>query len=225
MGSPIAPLMADVCVNCVIDQALAVTPPECRPDLLCRYVDDLFLLFPNKYSLDRFFTNINSVHRNIVFIKELETNNCLHFLDVLVEETSTGFITSTYRKPTHTGLYSKGSSFVPLHRKRNLVNSLLPRAYDIVSSYQLVHTEFMDIKRMLSRNEYPNKFLDRCIRQFLNRKYVVTQQRDAPAEPSPSPKYISLQLPYLGSISNNIRQELSSFIRHKAVVNVKLRCF
>jgi len=78
---------------------------------------------------------------------------------------------------------------------------------------------------MLSRNGYPNNFLDRCIQQFLNRKYGVTQQRDASAEPSPSPKYISSQLPYLGSISNNIRQELSSFTRHKAVVNVKLRCF
>ena len=50
------------------------------------------------------FTNFNSVHRNIVFSKELETNNCLHFLDVSIEKTSTGFITSTYRKPTHTGL-------------------------------------------------------------------------------------------------------------------------
>jgi len=28
MGSPIAPLMADVCMNYVIDQALVVTPPE-----------------------------------------------------------------------------------------------------------------------------------------------------------------------------------------------------
>ena len=99
-----------------------------------------------------------------------------------------------------------------------------PRAYDIANSYQLVHTEFMNIKRMLSRNGYPNNFLDRCIQQFLSRKYVVTQQRDTSAEPSPSPKYISLQLPYLGSISNNIRQELSSFIRHKAVANVKPRC-
>ena len=52
-----------------------------------------------------------------------------------------------------------------------------------------------------------------------------TKKSNAPAEPSPSPKYISLQLPYLGSISNNIWQELSSFIRHKAVVNVKLCCF
>jgi len=218
-------LMADVCMNYVIDQALAVTPPECRPDLLCRYVDDLLLLFPNQDSLNRFFTNINSIHKNIVFTNELETNNYLHFLDVLIGKTSTGFIASTYRKPTHTGLYSKWSSFVPLHRKRNLVNSLLRREYDIASSYQLVHTELMNIKRMLSRNGYPNNFLDRCIKQFLKRKYGVTQQRDAPAEPCPSLKYISLQLTHLGSVSNNTRQELSSFIRHKAVVNVKLRCF
>ena len=161
----------------------------------------------------------------IVFTKELETNNCLHFLHVLIEERTIGFITSTYRKHTHTGFYSKWSSFVPLHRKRNLVNSLLRRAYDIASSNQLVHTEFMNIKRMLSRHGNPNIFLDLCIQQFLNRKYGVTQQRDTPAEPSPSPKYISLQLPYLGSVCNNIRQELSSFIRHKAVVNAKLRCF
>ena len=112
-----------------------------------------------------------------------------------------------------------------MHRKQNLVNSLLRRAYVIASSNQLVHTEFMNIKRMLSRNGCPNNFLDGCIQQFLNRKHGVTQQRDAPAEPSPSPKYISLQLPYLVSVSNNIRQELSSFERHKAVVNVKLRCF
>ena len=80
-------------------------------------------------------------------------------------------------KPTHTGLYSKWSSFATLHSKRNLVNSLLRHAYNIASSYQLVHWEFMNIKRMLSRSGYPDKFLDRCIQQFLNKKYVVTQQR------------------------------------------------
>jgi len=34
-----------------------------------------------------------------------------------------------------------------------------------------------------------------------------------------------LQLRYLGSISNNIRQELSCFVRNKAAVNMRLRCF
>jgi len=35
---------------------------------------------------------------------------------------------------------------------------LLRRAYDIANSYELVHMEFMNIKRMLSRNRYPNNF-------------------------------------------------------------------
>ena len=34
--------------------------------------------------------------------------NCLHFFDVLIEKSSTSFITSTYKKPTHTDLYSNG---------------------------------------------------------------------------------------------------------------------
>jgi len=141
MGSPIPLLMGDVCMNYVIYQALVVTPPECRPDMLCRYVDDLFLVFPNQDSLNRFSTSNNCIHRNIVVTKKLQTNNCLHFLDVLNVKTLTGFITSTYSKPTHAGLYSIWSSFVPFHRKRNLVNSQLRRAYDIASSYQLAYTD------------------------------------------------------------------------------------
>ena len=101
--------------NCSMSNVVFVhyqaVKPECRPNLLCRYVDDLLLLFPNQDSLHRFFASINSVHGSIVFTKELETNNCLHFLDVLIEKSSTSFITSTYRKPTHTCLYSKWSSF------------------------------------------------------------------------------------------------------------------
>jgi len=80
-------------------------------------------------------------------------------------------------------------------------------------------------QRMLCRNGYPDNFLDRCIQQFLNRKYVVTQQRGAPAEPSPSPKYISLQLPYLGAIPNNIRQDLSSFIKTQGCSERKATLF
>jgi len=173
----------------------------------------------------RFVTKINFVHSNTVFTKDRETDNCLYFFDVLIEKSPTGFITSTYRKPTHTGLCPKWSSFAPLHRKRNLINSLLRRAYHIASSYQLVHTEFINIKRRLSRTGYPHNFFDRCILQSLNRKHGVTRQCGSPAVPPPSLKHISLQLPYLGSVSSNIRQELSSFVRRKAVVNVKLRCF
>jgi len=38
---------------------------------------------------------------------ELETNGCMHFLDVLVERYESGFGIRTYGKPTHAGLYNK----------------------------------------------------------------------------------------------------------------------
>jgi len=89
----------------------------------------------------------------------------------------------------------------------------------------LSHSATKSVKFSVKFVGYPNNFLNRCIQQFSSRKHGVRKRRDAPAEPSPSPKYISLQLPYLVSVSHNIRQEVSSFIRHKAEVNVKLRCF
>jgi len=66
MCSSIAPLMADVCMNYVIDRALAVTPPGCRPDLLCRCVDHLFSLFSKQLPFKRFFTNINSTAFKVI---------------------------------------------------------------------------------------------------------------------------------------------------------------
>ena len=159
MGSPIALLMAVACVHKLRyrsgfggDTNGVSTKPAL---LLCRLP---VLLFPNQDSLNRLFTNITSIHRNIVFTKELETNNCLHFLHVLIKKSSTRFITSTYRKLIHTGLHSKWSSLILLHRKWNLVNSLLCYTYDIASSYKLMHTEFMNVDRILSRNGYPNNF-------------------------------------------------------------------
>ena len=92
-------------LRCRLGLSDDTTGVSTRPTL--PYVDDPFLLFPNWDSLNRFFTNINSIHRNIVFTKELETNNCLHFLDVSIEKPPTGFITSTYWKTMHTGLHSK----------------------------------------------------------------------------------------------------------------------
>jgi len=223
MGSPIAPLMADVCMNYVIDQALAVTPQQFQPELLCRYVDDIFLLFPDCTSLNRFFHNINNVHTNIKFTKEMEINNCLSFLDVLVERTSSGFVTTTYRKPTHTGLYAKWSSFVPFNRKRNLVNSLLRRAYGIASSYALMHTEFVNIKRMLSRNGYPGRFLDRCIERFLNKQHNVQQDQHNCADDQSTPQFVHMSLPFLGAVSTNIHRELSGFLRKYGENSIKLR--
>ena len=104
---------------------------------------------------------LNSIHPNIAFTTELQSKNCLSFLDVLVDNSGPTLVTSTFRKPTHTGLYTKWNSFVPRRFKINLINCLLDRCYKICSSYKIISDEFEQIKTMLSRNGYPKYVLDK----------------------------------------------------------------
>ena len=108
---------------------------------------------------------------NIKFTTEIQNNKCINFLDALVDNSPTTVTTSTFRKPTNTGLYSKWSSFVPRRYKYNLVNCLLDRASKICSSYESISSEVDNIKVMLGRNGYPAYFLDSCVRRFFNRNY------------------------------------------------------
>ena len=123
MGSPIGSLMADVIMNYVIDKALEITPQLRRPSFFYRYVDDCFATFTEPTSIDIFFNNLNSAHKQIQFTKEIESNNSLAFLDVLIEKSDSGINTSTYHKPTHTDLLLEYSSFSPIRYKRNLMNN------------------------------------------------------------------------------------------------------
>ena len=54
MGSPIAPLIADVCMNWVLDQ---IPNNVTQPSILIRYVDDLFCTFYDYNQLDNVFNN------------------------------------------------------------------------------------------------------------------------------------------------------------------------
>ena len=44
------------------------------------------------------------------FTTEIQNKECINFLDVFVDNSSTTVTTSTFRKPTNTGLYSNGAA-------------------------------------------------------------------------------------------------------------------
>jgi len=110
MGSPIAPLMADVCMNWVMDQATDIEP---KPFIFFRYVDDLFCVFNCKSDLDIFFNKINLVHPNIQFTKEIEHHDQISYLYILITRVNHQIETTVYRKKTNTGLYINWSSLCP----------------------------------------------------------------------------------------------------------------
>ena len=195
---------------------LKITPQLHRPSFFCRYVDDCFATFTEPTSIDIFFNNLNSIHKLIQFTKEIESNNSLAFLDVLIEKSDSGINTSSYHKPTHTDLF-KYSSFSPIRYKRNLINNLLQRSFPICNSYLKIDSEFQSIKTTLMKNEYPSRFIDRYIRQFLNKKFSQHSKTQ-----TQTCNYFIFKLPYLGDISHNIEKELQQFIM-KQLLDSKLR--
>ena len=220
MGSPLGPLLADVLMNYIIDKAMEITPSSHHPSFFCRYVDDCFATFSNESSIDVFLKNLNSIHNQIKFTKEMESNNSLAFLDVLIQKTENGITTSTYTKPTRGNLLTKFSSFSPLRYKRNLIYNLLHRSYAICNSYLQIDTEFRSIKNRLIENEFPLAFVDKCIRQFLNKRYSSPLQ--APSYEIKPLTYFLFKLPYLGCISHRIEKELQQFFKKNLPKN-KLR--
>ena len=222
MGSPIALMLADVFMNHVIEEALSASQQN-RPTLLLRYVDDLFLVFSNDEEAQSFFDVMNRIHKSINFTQEQECNGQLAFLDVLVSR-NTGNVTQTsvFRKKTHTGLYLKWTSFVPYRYKRNLVNSLLQRAYKIGSSYKLIHSDFMRIKEMLAKNGYPRTFVDNCIRGFLNSKHTDTKRTNQ-ITTQPTQKHLTCRLPYLGPISMQVQHEIGNYFAKNTNGKIKVR--
>ena len=69
------------------------------------------------------------------FSYEPETDGILHFLDVNVHYNNGKFLTTTYSKPTNTGLYTLWSSFTPKLYKSNLFICLLQRSYRICTNW------------------------------------------------------------------------------------------
>ena len=130
------------------------------------------------------------VNPSLKFTVEKESNHQLAFLDVFVHKTSTAFLTSVYRKPTFSGLYTRWDSFCPQQRKINLIKTLIHRALMISSKCFLDEIEF--IRSTLSRNGYPLSVLDGVVHDVIN-KFDRTKRRTVNKCP------VYLRLLYTGS--------------------------
>ena len=144
------------------------------------------------------------MHPSLKFTNETEQNMKLPFLDVLVEKTQAGLITSVYRKPTFSGLYTRFNSFCPLTRKRSLVHILVHRAMKICSPSAL-DAELAFLKEVFCKNGYPEHFVTSCIKRKLD------SGLNSPLNgPRKCPVYV--RLPWKGELSEKIGKQVRSSI-------------
>ena len=155
MGSPLGPTLANIFLGHNETKWLDECPLAYKPLYYRRYVDDIFLLFENMQCLESFHQYMNAQHPNMNFTYKLEENGSLAFLDVFVTRdlTNNMFITSVYRKPTFSGVYTNFDSFITSAYKSGLVYTLPYCSYRICTYWSQIHAEFDKIRLFMQKTD------------------------------------------------------------------------
>ena len=208
MGSPLGPTLANIFLSYHEQRWLSECPISCKPIYYKRYVDDIFVLFTNSSQIGEFQSYMNSRHASMNFTSEIEYDNSLPFLDVKVIRNQNTFITSLYRKPTFSGVYTNYNSFLPSVYKVNLISTLLFRAFTICSSWSLISIEINHLRSIMLRNAYPEGTIDKVIANFLTHIYTRKEKT------TKSPKtQLQVILPYLGTLSGKIEKNIKVAVK------------
>ena len=106
---------------------------------------------------------------------EIEKENKLSFLDIEVIREQGKFKTTIYRKPTFSGAYSNFESFLPSVYKFGIVYTLVYRCFCICSNWTQLHNELIFLKGIFRKNGYPENFIDKCFKKFLNNVHLLNE--------------------------------------------------
>ncbi|CAH1277267.1 Hypp9532 [Branchiostoma lanceolatum] len=219
MGSPVSPVLANLFMEWLEEQAIATAPITCRPKLWKRYVDDVMEIVKRgvQQELTDHLNNTDPTG-NIQFTYEEEQNGTLPFLDTLLVRKEDGTVKLlVYRKTTHTDQYLNFQSHHPLHQKLGVIRTLLDRCNAVVTEEQDKQLETQHVKRALSRCGYP---------QWTFKK--VEQQRSRPKQKGKSKKQeekarAMVVIPYIKGVTEPLervfrKHNVSTAVRPKTTL-------
>ena len=220
MGSPLAPILADIFMNYLIEPKIERQDHDFlnisflpyssfvsfKVKMFVRYVDDTLAVFENEDEANRFLQYLNGLHPNIKFTCEKEHFNKLPILDLLIirdlHSTDDNVSITVYRKPTHSGVFTNFLSFIPYQFKIGLIKTLFDRAFKICSNWTLFHIEMENIVRMLNLNGYDTGFTYNVIKRELDKRM---ENKDKLEFEGPEKKKVYIRLPYIGDMSTKVR--------------------
>ena len=111
---------------------------------------------------------MNTGHLNMKFTVEKKQSKCINFFDVKVVREKNVFATSVCRKLTFSGVYKHFDSYIPLNYKFSLVSAIIFRSFTICSEMPKFHQEICKIKDIFIKNGCSERFVDKCVKTFLN---------------------------------------------------------
>ena len=115
MGSPVGQILADIFLSHDEENWRSKCSIEFKPSFYRRYIDNIFVLFKSPESDHSFREYMSSKHQNINFTVEQKNIGLLSFSDVQTCGKYGKFVTSVYRKPTFSGIFTNYESFIPTY--------------------------------------------------------------------------------------------------------------
>ena len=153
MGSPVSPVVANLCMEVIEESAIAASTPP--PKVWKRYVDDSFVIF-KEHSVSKFHDTLNAVDPKISFTINTENNGQISFLDTLITRKNGSVTIDVYRKPTHTDRYLEFNSHHELKHKISTAFTLINQALNLPSTAEGVRNELTRVSNTLKSNGYPS---------------------------------------------------------------------
>ena len=204
MGSPLSPVLANLCMEFVEKEILSRCDPEIKPVMWVRYVDDIFILFKgNGDQLRRLVDFTNSILPSIKFTTEIEVDFKLAFLDVLVirDPISNTFKFSVYRKSTNSECYIHFYSGHSKQIKSNVIMNFALRALRICEP-EYIDSEIQHISATFRSLRYPQHFIEQAISKA--RKNYYGLKSNAVEKPK---RYLSLPFnPKIENVCNQVNR-------------------
>jgi len=104
-------------------------------------VDDILIIYDSRHTdIKNIQEDFNTLHPNMKFTAEPESNNELNFSDITIHKTPTKWTTSIYRKPSFTdGIIPYSSNHPPQHKHAGI-----RYLHNRLNTYHLQHEEYKE---------------------------------------------------------------------------------
>jgi len=156
MGAPSSGLIAEFFLQNLEDTHLTHLRNKHDITAYFLYVDDILIIYDSRHTdIKNIQEDFNTLHPNMKFTAEPESNNQINFLDITIHKTPTKWATSIYRKPSFTDSIIPYSSNHPPQHKHAAIRYLHKR----LNTYHLQHDKFKEeldtIHDIMRNNGFP----------------------------------------------------------------------
>ena len=207
MGSPLSPFLAEIFMNS-LEESLSKSPHFKNIIFWRRYVDDVFGIYNGtSEELIDFKTHLNSLHPNIKFTLEIETNNSINFLDLNISKLQNKLKFNIYRKNTTSNRLIPFDSSTPFSHKLSAFRSFFNRLFKIPLDDSDFEEELNTIFYLAKSNKFPFHVVNNLYIKLRNHHNISKNTSLTVLNTTPT---LYFSIPYLPFISDKVAAILKS---------------